>query len=76
MQKDMARHCGKLMLTAAKDPNTNNVLYSFDSTTDANGNPVLTKINLPAYLNSTQTMKTANTDWFKEITQNALFTVL
>jgi len=59
-------------VNSGKDPNTNNVLYSFDSTTDANGNPVLMKVNLPAYLNSTQTMKTANTDWFKEITQNAL----
>ena len=39
---------------------------------DANGNYALNKIILPEYVDTTtQTMKTANTNWFKEISQLA-----
>ncbi|MDP4269591.1 MAG: TonB-dependent receptor, partial [Bacteroidota bacterium] len=67
---------GKAMWQAyvndGKDPNSNNVLYNYDWSKNANGVPVLNKITLPTYLDAAQTMLTSNTNWFKEITQNAL----
>jgi TonB-linked SusC/RagA family outer membrane protein len=52
-----------------QDPNANSIRYSFDWTTDAKGTPVLNKVILPEYLDDAKTMKTANTNWFKEISQ-------
>lgn len=52
------------------DPNTNGLRYQFDWNVDAGTNqPVLNKVILPEFLNSTKTLKTANTDWFREISQ-------
>jgi TonB-linked SusC/RagA family outer membrane protein len=52
------------------DPNANGLRYQFDWNVDPNTNqPVLNKVLLPEFLNSTQTLRTANTDWFKEISQ-------
>ncbi len=47
--------------------------YGFNTGYDSKGNPVLNKITLPTYVDTTkQTMKTANTDWFKAISQVAI----
>jgi len=47
--------------------------YGFKWGYDAKGNPVLNQINLPQYVDTTtQTMKTANTNWFKQISQVAI----
>ena len=51
------------------DPNANSISYQFDWATDANGVPVLNKIILPDYLNANKTLKTADTDWFKAVSQ-------
>lgn len=52
------------------DPNSNGLRYQFDWNVNANTNqPVLNKVLLPEFLNSTQTLRTSNTDWFKEISQ-------
>lgn len=46
-------------------------LYSFDWS-EVNGKPVLNEVILPEYLDPQQTMKPANTDWFKEVTRRSL----
>lgn len=51
------------------DPNANSISYQFDWTKDANGVPMLNNIILPDYLDAAKTLKTANTDWFKEISR-------
>lgn len=50
------------------DPNTNSLLYKFDWSVGANGQPTLNKIILPEYLDAAKTEKVSNTDWFNEIT--------
>jgi TonB-linked SusC/RagA family outer membrane protein len=57
-------------VNANQDPNGNSVDYSFDW----NGNytnPVLNKVIIPDYIDAAKTMKSADTNWFKEITQVA-----
>ncbi len=50
------------------------LVYNFDWTNGANGRPVLNKINLPEYIDApNNTMRTASTDWFKEISQTAVW---
>jgi TonB-linked SusC/RagA family outer membrane protein len=52
------------------DPNNNNVQYKFDwNANSANGTPQLNGIMLPEYLDENKTLKTANTDWFDEISR-------
>ena len=51
------------------DPNANSISYNFDWTTNADGVAVLNKINLPDYLDADKTLKTADTDWFKAVSQ-------
>lgn len=53
------------------NPNANSVKYSFDWNGNYS-NPVLNEVILPEYLDDAKTMKTANTDWFKEISQMAI----
>ncbi|PWK79706.1 TonB-linked SusC/RagA family outer membrane protein [Mucilaginibacter oryzae] len=52
------------------DPNSNGLHYQFDwNVNPANNQPVLNKVYVSEYLNSSQTIKSANTDWFHEISQ-------
>ena len=51
------------------DPNANSIMYQFDWARDPNGVPVLNRLILPDYLDAAKTMKTADTDWFDEISQ-------
>ena len=44
-------------------------LYNFDWTRDASGNYSLNKINLAEFIDPAKTMRTANTNWFDEISQ-------
>lgn len=47
--------------------------YAFDWVRNPNGSYTLNKITLPQYIDApNNTMKTANTDWFKEVTQQAV----
>lgn len=50
------------------------LVYNYDWNRDAAGTPVLNKIILPEYIDGpNNTMKTANTDWFNEIAQTAVY---
>lgn len=56
-----------------KDPNANAIGYTYDWGYDANGVPVLHKAVLPEYvIGSGNTMRTANTDWFDQITRTGV----
>jgi TonB-linked SusC/RagA family outer membrane protein len=52
------------------DPNNNGLHYNFDWNVNPSTNqPVLNKVYVSEYLNSAQTIKAANTNWFDEISQ-------
>ena len=51
------------------EPNNVTQIYSFEWHRDANGNPVLDRVIPREWLNDEQTMRSADTDWFKEGSQ-------
>ena len=51
------------------DPNSNNLRYQFDWNTNENGEAVLNNIIVPEFLDEEQTIPSADTDWFDEISQ-------
>lgn len=59
-------------VNTGRDPNVNNIAYRYNWHTDNDGNPVLDKILLPEYLDGSRTLRTADTDWFDEITQTGI----
>lgn len=59
-------------INGGKDPNKNNVGYTFDWGYDANGNARLNKIVLPDYIDADRTMKTSDTDWFDAVTRTGV----
>ncbi|EIJ37472.1 TonB-linked outer membrane protein, SusC/RagA family [Galbibacter orientalis DSM 19592] len=56
------------MINDGIDPNTNNLSYQFDWSENG-GNPVLNNIMVPEYLDGEKTLKSANTDWYDEISR-------
>lgn len=55
------------------DPNTNSIQYHYDWHTDpVTQQAVLDKIYVPEYLNPEQTIRSANTNWFNEISRSGL----
>jgi len=52
------------------DPNNASPLYTYDWNGDY-ANPELSEIRLPEYLDSAQTMRPANTNWFDAVTRTA-----
>lgn len=52
------------------DPNTNQV-YQYDWNNDFD-NPVLNKVIIPEFIDPGQTMRSANTNWFDEISQTSI----
>ncbi|WP_303312723.1 TonB-dependent receptor [Hymenobacter sp. BT730] len=50
----------------------NSPFYTFQSSTDANGRPVLDGVTVPEFLDADKTMRTADTNWFDETQQNAI----
>ena len=54
------------------EPNNNNLGYHFDWYTDHNGVPQLTGISMSQFLDSKNTVKSTNTDWFDEVTRTGL----
>lgn len=50
------------------DPNNNNLSYKFDWNV-VDGQPQLSNVLIPEYLDQNQTLKAANTDWYDEISQ-------
>ncbi|PKQ45361.1 SusC/RagA family TonB-linked outer membrane protein [Confluentibacter flavum] len=52
------------------DPNSNSVKYRFDwGVNSQTGQPFLNKVLVPEYLDDEGTLKSANTDWFDEISR-------
>ena len=54
------------------NPETNGWPYIFDDHQDANGNWVLDNIRYPDFLDLSQTMRPADTDWVKEVLQTSV----
>jgi TonB-linked SusC/RagA family outer membrane protein len=50
------------------NPNSNNLSYNFDWNVQ-NGIPTLNSVNIPEYLDPAKTIKSANTNWFDEVSQ-------
>ncbi|RZK34953.1 MAG: SusC/RagA family TonB-linked outer membrane protein, partial [Hymenobacter sp.] len=65
---DYGRIYGQAALNDGITPNL--PFYNFQTGT-ANGQTVLTGVTVPEYLDAAKTMRTADTDWFKEIQRNA-----
>ncbi|MGC4128131.1 MAG: TonB-dependent receptor [Bergeyella sp.] len=53
------------------DPNTNNLSYTFDWGVQ-DGVPTLYNIYVPEYLDTAKTIKSANTNWYDEISQTGV----
>ena len=54
------------------NPNNNNLGYNFDWTYDKNGNPLLNGLTLNMFLDDNASVRSADTDWFKEITRTGV----
>ena len=54
------------------DPNNNNLGYNYDWGYDAQGHPVLSGMTMDMFLDENATVRTGDTDWFKEITRTGV----
>jgi TonB-linked SusC/RagA family outer membrane protein len=54
------------------NPEVNNRFYTYTDHQDANGNWVLDNIQIAEWLNDERTMRSADTDWVKQIMQTAI----
>lgn len=54
------------------NPNNNNLGYNFDWTYDKNGNPLLNGLTMNMFLDDNTSVRSADTDWFKEITRTGV----
>ena len=71
-----AREYGQAMWQAyvndGQDPNTNALGYSYNWGYDQNGIPVLHGISMSRFLDSANTVPSADTDWFDEISRTGV----
>ena len=71
-----AREYGQAMWQAyvngGQDPNTNPLGYKYDWGYDSNGNPQLNGISMSRFLDSNNTVPSADTDWFDETTRTGV----
>ncbi len=54
------------------DPNNNNLGYNYDWGYDAQGHPVLSGMTMDMFLDENASVRTGDTDWFKEITRTGV----
>ena len=54
------------------NPSNNNLGYNYDWSYDANGNPTLNRMTMNMYLDENASVRTGDTDWFKEITRTGV----
>ena len=54
------------------NPNNNNLGYNYDWSYDNMGNPILNRMTMDMYLDENATVRTGDTDWFKEITRTGV----
>ena len=60
-------------INAGSNPDNNSIQYKFDWGVDPeSGQPVLRKVLIPEYLDVNQTIRSANTDWFNEISETGV----
>lgn len=60
------------MVNSGENPNNNNIGYRYDWNYNENGTAELNNVNFPKYLDTSNTMLTADTDWFDEVSKNGL----
>jgi len=54
------------------NPSNNNLGYNYDWSYDAKGHPVLNHMTMNMYLDENASVRTGDTDWFKEITRTGV----
>ena len=54
------------------NPNNNNLGYNFNWSYDQYGHPVLNSLSMNMFLDENATVRTGDTDWFKEITRTGI----
>ena len=54
------------------NPNNNNLGYNFNWSYDQYGHPVLNSLSMNMFLDENATVRTGDTDWFKEITRTGV----
>ena len=54
------------------NPNNNNLGYQFDWGYDKAGNPILNGLSMNMFIDENATVRSADTDWFKEITRTGV----
>ena len=54
------------------NPNNNNLGYNFNWGYDAQGNPVLNSMSMDMFLDEGASVRSSDTDWFKEITRTGV----
>ena len=54
------------------NPNNNNLGYNYNWSYDKQGNPVLNGMTMDMFLDENGTVRTGDTDWFKEITRTGV----
>ncbi|MGQ1890083.1 SusC/RagA family TonB-linked outer membrane protein [Thermophagus sp. OGC60D27] len=59
-------------VNSGRDPNSNNIGYSYDWGYNSDVTPVLNDIILPEFIDDGQTMRVSDTDWFDEVTRTGL----
>ncbi|MBR1502269.1 MAG: TonB-dependent receptor [Prevotella sp.] len=60
------------MVNDGVNPNNNNLGYNFDWSYDAAGHPVLNGLTMNMFLDENASVRTGDTDWFKEITRTGV----
>ena len=66
---DYGRVYGRAAVNDGITPNL--PFYNFQTRIGANGQPILDGVTVPEFIDAAKTMRSADTDWFKEIQRNA-----
>ena len=70
--EEYGRAMWQAYVNEGQDPNTNALGYKYSWGYDANGYPQLNNISMSKYLDSTNTVPAADTDWFDETTRTGI----
>ncbi|NDV96806.1 SusC/RagA family TonB-linked outer membrane protein [Dysgonomonas sp. 521] len=67
--KEYAQAWWQAAVNSGQDPNANGLGIVYKDAVGSQGNRVLENIYFPEYLDASKTLRTANTDWFDEVTR-------
>ena len=70
--KEWGRAYWQANVNDGKNPNNNNLGYNFDWGYDNAGNPILNNVTMNMFLDENASVRTSDTDWFKEITRTGI----